>query len=67
MLGDNFLIMNCNGKVYPIMSECKFDLAVYGTDSKARFIVKAKYNNERKQMGLNGITQLTKDARTQIL
>lgn len=41
--------MNCNGKKYPMLNNCNFNLTVFGQQSKARFDVKAEYEKETSE------------------
>ena len=40
------LMMNCNGKTYPMKSTANFDMTVFGDKSKARIDVAAKLENK---------------------
>lgn len=35
--------MNCNGKTYPLLSNCSFDLVLFGNQHKGKVNVKAEY------------------------
>jgi hypothetical protein len=48
-LGDNIHMMNCNGKAYPLLSNCKFDLIVFGSKAKGKVHVEAEYSKDINQ------------------
>ena len=48
-LGTNLMTMTCNGKTYPMVNSCNFDLYVFGNKDKAKFNVKANYDRESSQ------------------
>lgn len=41
--------MNCNGKRYPMLSNCNFNLTVFGEHDKARIDVQAEYLKDVKE------------------
>ena len=40
-------MMNCNGKTYPLLSNCKFDMIIFGNKSKGKIIVNAVYGKDK--------------------
>lgn len=44
VLGTNFEIMTCNGKMYPFKSDLKFQVVVFGPDAKGKLNVNASFD-----------------------
>ena len=38
--------MSCNGKMYPISSDLKFDIVAFGSKAKGKFMINALYNQK---------------------
>ena len=51
-LGSSLLVMNCNGKRYPMMSKCQFDLTVFGEKDKGRIDVVAEYRKGTREWSI---------------
>lgn len=40
-LGNNLYVLNCNGKYYPLLKSCNFDMVVFGNKEKGKLKVGA--------------------------
>jgi len=40
-------MMNCNGKTYPLLSNCKFDLVIFGNKSKGKVVINAECGRDK--------------------
>ena len=52
VLGDEITMMNCNGKIYPLLSNCNFDLVLFGSKAKGKVSVQAEYVNKNSQWNI---------------
>lgn len=43
-LGSELIMMNCNGKIYPLLNGCNFDIVLFGSEGKGKVNVKAEYS-----------------------
>lgn len=66
-LGSDFQIMSCNGKVYPLSSDLKFDLVAFGSNAKGKLIVNAGYNSKDSIWRINSLDLKTINEVTKIV
>lgn len=67
VLGSDFQIMSCNGKMYPISSDLKFDIVAFGSKAKGKLMVNALYSQKTSTWQLKKIDLKTIDAVTKIV
>ena len=46
VLGTNFQIMTCNGRLYPFKSDCNFEIIAYGTNNKGKLQIESQYDKD---------------------
>ena len=55
-LGPNLQIMNCEGKTYPLLKNCKFSLIAFGNQNKGKFQVEAQMSpTDKKKWDIQSI------------
>ena len=58
-LGNNLHFMNCNGKTYPLLNNCKFDIVIFGNEAKGKINVSAEYSKDANQWQVSGMEMVT--------
>ena len=53
--------MNCNGKTYPLLNSCNFNVIVFGNQAKGRIDVKAEYERGINAWKINHMNLVTLD------
>ena len=51
--------MNCNGKTYPLLNNCQFNVVVFGNEAKGRVDVKAEYSKDVNGWKINSMDLVT--------
>ena len=46
-LGKDIIMMTCNGKIYPLLNNCHFDLVLFGSKQKGIANVHAEYKSDK--------------------
>ena len=59
-------MMTCNGKIYPMLNNCQFDLILFGNLGKGRVNVKAEYHKQDNQWNINHMDLVTRDGKKTI-
>jgi len=67
VLGKDFQIMLCNGKMWPFKNDIKFDLVAYGSKTKGKLQVESFYDKGVRQYKLDGINLKTLQEEVKII
>ena len=59
-IGQDFQIMNCNGKMYPYKKDVKFDIVMFGTSSNGKVKIISFYDKVAKTWGFKKIDLYTR-------
>jgi hypothetical protein len=60
-LGENFQVMSCHGRIYPLLTNVVFDLVIHGEKGQAKFRVNSNYQNEKSLWLVEDIFMLPRD------
>ncbi len=66
-IGNDFLVMNCNGKIWPFFQSVKFDLALFGSEKKGMVLVDSTFIRAENRWVLNKINLFTNNGKTEVL
>ncbi len=58
-----FEMMNCNGKTWPLLSTCNFDMVMFGSKAKGKIRVNAEYSKQINQWKIMKMDLITKENR----
>jgi hypothetical protein len=48
-LGSDLVMMNCNGKIYPLLKNCNFEIMMFGNAGKGRVSIQAEKNFKKNK------------------
>jgi len=49
------MMMNCNGKIWPLFNTCSFNVIVFGNYGKGRVNIKAEYSKDVNAWKINSM------------